>query len=65
MNSFKWFCVRFEETPEGLDIEIATADKEEIAHKFSTGDSVEVIEGELQNLQVYLFLDRELRVVRM
>jgi len=42
---------RFEETPEGLDIEIASADKEEIAHKFSTGDSVEVIEGELQNLQ--------------
>jgi len=42
---------RFEETPEGLDIEIATADKEEVAHKFSTGDSVEVTEGELQNLQ--------------
>ena len=26
-------------------------DKEEIAHSFSNGDMVEVIEGELQNLQ--------------
>jgi len=42
---------RFEETPEGLDIEIATADKEEVAHSFSNGDMVEVIEGELVNLQ--------------
>merc|ERR1719187_1686241 len=42
---------RFEETPEGLDIEIATQDKEEIAHSFSNGDMVEVIEGELVNLQ--------------
>ena len=42
---------RFEETPEGLDIELATVDKEEIAHSFSNGDMVEVIEGELQNLQ--------------
>merc|ERR1719221_1811508 len=42
---------RFEETPEGLDIEIATADKEEVAHSFSNGDMVEVIEGELINLQ--------------
>ena len=46
------FCdPRFEETPEGLDIELATVDKEEIAHSFSNGDMVEVIEGELQNLQ--------------
>ena len=42
---------RFEETPEGLDIELASVDKEEIAHSFSNGDMVEVIEGELQNLQ--------------
>ena len=42
---------RFEETPEGLDIEIATADKEEVAHRFSNGDMVEVTEGELQNMQ--------------
>ena len=42
---------RFEETPEGLDIELATVDKEEIAHNFSNGDMVEVVEGELQNLQ--------------
>ena len=43
--------LRFEETPEGLDIELASVDKEEIAHSFSNGDMVEVIEGELQNLQ--------------
>merc|ERR1719234_626692 len=42
---------RFEETPEGLDIEIAAADKEEVAHSFSNGDMVEVVDGELQNLQ--------------
>ncbi len=42
---------RFEETPEGLDIDIGAGDKEEFAHKFSTGDNVVVIEGELQNLQ--------------
>merc|ERR1719295_1638754 len=32
---------RFEETPEGLDIELASVDKEEIAHSFSNGDMVE------------------------
>jgi transcription elongation factor SPT5 len=43
---------RFEETPEGLDIDIGTGDKEEASsHKFSNGDNVEVVEGELQNLQ--------------
>ena len=42
---------RFEETPEGLDIDIGAGDKEEFAHKFSTGDNVVVVEGELQNLQ--------------
>ena len=53
-KSFWWYNLsytRFEETPEGLDIELATVDKEEIAHSFSNGDMVEVIEGELQNLQ--------------
>ena len=44
-------CPRFEETPEGLDIDIGAGDKEEAAHKFSNGDNVEVMEGELQNLQ--------------
>jgi len=42
---------RFEETPEGLDIDIGAGDKEEVSHKFSTGDNVVVTEGELQNLQ--------------
>ena len=34
-----------------MDIELATEDKEETAHSISNGDMVEVIEGELQNLQ--------------
>ena len=42
---------RFEETPEGIDIDVGQQDKEEAAHAFSNGDMVEVIEGELQNLQ--------------
>ena len=42
---------RFEETPEGLDIDVGVQDKEEAAHAFSNGDMVEVVEGELQNLQ--------------
>ena len=42
---------RFEETPEGIDIDVGVTDKEEAAHAFSNGDMVEVIEGELQNLQ--------------
>merc|ERR1719429_484737 len=42
---------RFEETPEGIDIDVGTQDKEEAAHAFSNGDVVEVTEGELQNLQ--------------
>jgi len=46
--------LRFEETPEGLDIDLGAVDKEEIAHKFSNGDNVLVVEGELQNLQVQL-----------
>ena len=42
---------RFEETPEGIDIDVGHQDKEEAAHAFSNGDMVEVVEGELQNLQ--------------
>ena len=38
---------RFEETPEGLDIDVGVQDKEEATHAFSNGDE----EGELQNLQ--------------
>lgn len=43
---------RFEEQPEGIDIEIS-ADKDDKAmtHSFSTGDNVEVCEGALLNLQ--------------
>lgn len=29
----------------------ATSDKDDLAHNFSTGDNVEVMEGELMNLQ--------------
>ena len=39
-----------------MDIELASVDKEEIAHSFSNGDMVEVIEGELQNLQGKVFI---------
>lgn len=42
---------KFEETPEGIDIELPTGDKEEISHTFSNGDNVEVVDGELVNLQ--------------
>ena len=48
---------RFEETPEGLDIDVGSGEKEEVAHKFSNGDNVLVVEGELQNLQVNIFVD--------
>lgn len=43
---------RFEEQPEGIDLELS-ADKEEkaVTHSFSAGDNVEVCEGELINLQ--------------
>ncbi len=41
---------RFEEAPEGIDIELP-GEKEEAAHNFATGDNVEVTEGELVNLQ--------------
>lgn len=46
---------RFEEQPEGVDLELAEhkdGDKNAVAaHSFSAGDNVEVCEGELQNLQ--------------
>ncbi len=52
LKFFHILFYRFEETPEGLDIDIGTGDKEEASsHKFSNGDNVEVVEGELQNLQ--------------
>lgn len=48
---------RFEEAPEGIDIELSsTTDKEEHAHTFSNGDNVEVIEGELIHLKVRMTL---------
>ncbi|XP_046987782.1 transcription elongation factor SPT5 [Schistocerca americana] len=44
---------KFEEAPEGIDIELpTTASKDDATtHSFSTGDNVEVCEGELMNLQ--------------
>ncbi|KAF4530960.1 hypothetical protein B566_EDAN011341 [Ephemera danica] len=44
---------KFEEAPEGLDLEMPTtiATKDEATHLFSTGDTVEVCEGELMHLQ--------------
>ncbi|KAK9886433.1 hypothetical protein WA026_016713 [Henosepilachna vigintioctopunctata] len=43
---------RFEEQPEGIDLELP-AEKEDkgVTHSFSAGDNVEVVEGELINLQ--------------
>lgn len=45
---------RFEEAPEGVDIEVPTAASgkdEAVTHQFSPGDNVEVCEGELMHLQ--------------
>ena len=42
---------KFEEAPEGMMIDVSTSDKDDQAHNFSTGDNVEVMEGELVNLQ--------------
>ena len=42
---------KFEEAPEGMSIEISSTEKEDQIHNFATGDSVEVTEGELVNLQ--------------
>lgn len=43
---------KFEEAPEGIDIELPTGGKDDgPGHSFSAGDNVEVCEGELMNLQ--------------
>ena len=43
---------KFEEAPEGISIELSSApDGKEESHAFSNGDNVEVMEGELVNLQ--------------
>ncbi|KAF6200841.1 hypothetical protein GE061_005288 [Apolygus lucorum] len=42
---------KFEESPEGVDIEVATTKDDAVNHTFSTGDNVEVCSGELINLQ--------------
>jgi transcription elongation factor SPT5 len=44
---------KFEEAPEGIDLEMpqTVATKDETTHSFSTGDTVEVCEGELMHLQ--------------
>lgn len=50
---------RFEEQPEGIDLELP-AEKEDkaVTHSFSAGDNVEVCEGELIYLQV-IFLHNQ------
>ena len=43
---------KFEESPEGIDIELPSLTRDEsVAHSFSTGDNVEVCQGELVHLQ--------------
>ena len=43
---------KFEEAPEGVDIELPSSAKDDsVAHSFSTGDNVEVCQGELMHLQ--------------
>lgn len=42
---------KFEEAPEGMMIEVSGSEKDDQTHNFSTGDNVEVTEGELVNLQ--------------
>uniref|UniRef100_A0A131YYN5 Transcription elongation factor SPT5 n=1 Tax=Rhipicephalus appendiculatus TaxID=34631 RepID=A0A131YYN5_RHIAP len=42
---------KFEEQPEGLELELGEARKEEQGHSFAPGDNVEVAEGELVHLQ--------------
>jgi len=42
---------KFEEAPEGISIELSGAGEKEEMHNFSNGDRVEVVEGELLNLQ--------------
>lgn len=43
---------KFEEAPEDVDIELPSTSKDDsAAHSFSTGDNVEVCQGELMHLQ--------------
>jgi transcription elongation factor SPT5 len=42
---------KFEESPEGIDIDVAANKDEGPGHTFSAGDNVEVCSGELINLQ--------------
>ena len=42
---------KFEESPEGIDIDVAANKEEGPGHTFSAGDNVEVCSGELINLQ--------------
>lgn len=43
---------KFEEAPEGVDIELPANSKDDAAsHVFSAGDNVEVCQGELMHLQ--------------
>lgn len=43
---------RFEEQPEGIDLELPTEKEDKtVTHSFSAGDNVEVCDGELMNLQ--------------
>lgn len=43
---------KFEEAPEGIDIELPAGGKEDgPGHSFSAGDNVEVSQGELMHLQ--------------
>lgn len=43
---------KFEEAPEGIDIELPAGGKDDgPGHSFSAGDNVEVCQGELMNLQ--------------
>ncbi|XP_064477491.1 transcription elongation factor SPT5-like [Ornithodoros turicata] len=42
---------KFEEQPEGLELELGESRKEEQGHSFAPGDNVEVAEGELVHLQ--------------
>lgn len=42
---------KFEEQPEGMDVELAQSAKADEGLMFAPGDNVEVVEGELINLQ--------------
>lgn len=42
---------KFEEQPEGTDLELTELSQEDQGHNFATGDNVEVCQGELSHLQ--------------